>query len=52
MYTKAREEQLFCAPIDTRKEFKVLDVGTGTGIWAIDLGMYVDTDCAMTRSSI
>jgi tRNA1(Val) A37 N6-methylase TrmN6 len=33
--------KLFNAPVDTKKVFRVLDVGTGTGIWAIDYG----TDC-------
>jgi hypothetical protein len=26
--------------IDTKKVLRVLDVGTGTGIWAIDYGGY------------
>lgn len=31
--------KLFTAPIDPKKTLRVLDVGTGTGIWAIDYGM-------------
>ncbi|KAK1537031.1 methyltransferase domain-containing protein [Colletotrichum costaricense] len=29
---------LFLAPIDVRKMQRVLDIGTGTGIWAIEMG--------------
>lgn len=36
--------KLFFAPIDTEKlPCRVLDIGTGTGIWAIDMIQYVDT---------
>ncbi|KAL2154645.1 hypothetical protein VTH82DRAFT_3321 [Thermothelomyces myriococcoides] len=31
-------ERLFLAPIDPNKGLRVLDVGTGTGMWAIQLG--------------
>ncbi|KAL2129423.1 hypothetical protein VTI74DRAFT_7817 [Chaetomium olivicolor] len=30
--------KMFLAPLDTEKISKVLDVGTGTGIWAMDFG--------------
>ena len=32
---------MFCAPIDTTNDFVVLDVGTGTGIWALEVAEYV-----------
>jgi ubiquinone/menaquinone biosynthesis C-methylase UbiE len=31
---------LFTSNIDEKKVHRVLDVGTGTGIWAIDFGTY------------
>jgi ribosomal protein L11 methylase PrmA len=31
--------KIFTAPIDRTKLHRVLDAGTGTGIWAIDMGM-------------
>lgn len=31
--------KLHFAPIE-RKPIRILDVGTGTGIWAIDMGIY------------
>ncbi|GAB1312634.1 SAM-dependent methylransferase [Madurella fahalii] len=34
--TLAIDDKLFLAPLDTEKIKTVLDVGTGTGIWAID----------------
>lgn len=30
---------MFTAPIDRKKVHRILDAGTGTGIWAIDMGM-------------
>ncbi|PWY88163.1 S-adenosyl-L-methionine-dependent methyltransferase [Aspergillus heteromorphus CBS 117.55] len=30
--------KLFLAPIDTEKPLRVLDIGTGTGMWAIEVG--------------
>jgi len=41
VYQTARDGQLFCAPIDTSNDFRVLDVGTGTGIWALEVAEYV-----------
>jgi ubiquinone/menaquinone biosynthesis C-methylase UbiE len=35
------DERLFLAPI-TKKPLHILDIGTGTGIWAIDYGMFDD----------
>jgi hypothetical protein len=32
--------KLYTSNIDTKKVLRVLDVGTGTGIWAMDYGMY------------
>ncbi|KAF2455558.1 S-adenosyl-L-methionine-dependent methyltransferase [Lineolata rhizophorae] len=31
-------DKLFLAPIDTDRPLRVLDVGTGTGTWAMDMG--------------
>lgn len=31
-------EKLHFAPIDATKPLKVLDIGTGTGIWAVEFG--------------
>ncbi|OHF02529.1 hypothetical protein CORC01_02224 [Colletotrichum orchidophilum] len=31
-------DRLFLAPIDAAKTHRILDVGTGTGIWAIEMG--------------
>jgi methylase of polypeptide subunit release factors len=31
--------KLFTAPVDDKKLHRILDAGTGTGIWAIDIGM-------------
>ncbi|KAJ0122913.1 methyltransferase [Diaporthe amygdali] len=31
-------QQLYFAPLDDRKVHNVLDIGTGTGIWAIEMG--------------
>ncbi|KAK3338901.1 S-adenosyl-L-methionine-dependent methyltransferase [Neurospora tetraspora] len=35
-YTVTMEHRLYRAPLDKNKVQKVLDVGTGTGLWAID----------------
>ncbi|KAG7284720.1 hypothetical protein NEMBOFW57_009329 [Staphylotrichum longicolle] len=35
--TLVLDGKLFLAPVDMNKAKKVLDIGTGTGIWAIDL---------------
>lgn len=43
--------KLFTAPIDTKKTFRVLDVGTGTGIWAIDYGTSFKCIC-LKKSSL
>lgn len=34
------EERLHLAPLDTNKPFRILDVGTGTGIWAVEMGYF------------
>lgn len=31
--------KMFTAPIDEKNVHRVLDIGTGTGIWAIDFGI-------------
>jgi len=36
-----KEGKLYLAPIDNPA--RVIDVGTGTGIWALDFGEYVVT---------
>lgn len=38
LLTKALGEKLFLAPIDKGKTQRILDIGTGTGIWAMDMG--------------
>lgn len=45
VYYRALGDRLFLAPIDLDGK-RVLDIGTGTGIWAMQLGMlyiYVNT---------
>ena len=38
LFLEARGQKLHDAPVDLDKEdTRVLDVGTGTGIWAIDM---------------
>lgn len=50
-------DKLYFAPISTDKPIKVLDIGTGTGIWAIELGdelplaEIVGIDLSPTQSS-
>jgi SAM-dependent methyltransferase len=38
VYYRALHDRLFLAPIDPSQGLRVLDIGTGTGIWPIDLG--------------
>ncbi|KAK1463539.1 hypothetical protein CMEL01_13608 [Colletotrichum melonis] len=38
LLTKTVGNKLFLAPVDETKMHRVLDVGTGTGIWAIEMG--------------
>ncbi|KAK4125365.1 S-adenosyl-L-methionine-dependent methyltransferase [Parathielavia appendiculata] len=38
LMTKGIGDHLFLAPIDTDKMHRVLDIGTGTGIWAMCMG--------------
>ena len=42
MYYLTLNGKLFAAPIPKeQKIYRVLDLGTGTGIWAMDFGMFV-----------
>jgi len=49
MFTEARNKELFCAPINITKPFNVLDIGCGSGIWALDVVEYVHEqfDCGL-----
>jgi len=38
VYYRSLGDRLFLAPINPNDGLRILDVGTGTGIWAIDLG--------------
>jgi SAM-dependent methyltransferase len=38
LVTKTIGDVIYLAPIDTEQPLRVLDVGTGTGIWAIEFG--------------
>ena len=43
---------LYTAPLDISKVHRVLDIGTGTGIWAMDFGTYcyiVHTDWKLIK---
>ncbi|CCX07700.1 Similar to Phosphoethanolamine N-methyltransferase 3; acc. no. Q9C6B9 [Pyronema omphalodes CBS 100304] len=44
MYLVLLEGHLTLAPIDTEKPLKVLDVGTGTGIWAMAMADHLSED--------
>ena len=41
LFKKALGDKLYFAPIKTGGALKILDVGTGTGIWAIEMGMSI-----------
>ena len=38
----ARRGELHRAPVQDEAEYRILDMGTGTGIWAIDMAEYDD----------
>ncbi|KAI8199786.1 Secondary metabolism regulator LAE1 [Colletotrichum sp. SAR 10_76] len=38
MVVRAIGDRLYLAPLEKEKIHKILDVGTGTGIWAIEMG--------------
>ncbi|KAH8689643.1 S-adenosyl-L-methionine-dependent methyltransferase [Talaromyces proteolyticus] len=38
VYYRVLNDRLFLAPIDPDQGLRVLDIGTGTGIWSVDLG--------------
>jgi tRNA1(Val) A37 N6-methylase TrmN6 len=40
-FLMAQDGALFSAPLDTRANLRILDLGTGTGIWPIDVSKYV-----------
>jgi methylase of polypeptide subunit release factors len=44
VFLVARNDELFAAGLDTTKPLRILDLGTGTGIWAIDMSEYVFLD--------
>lgn len=41
LFLVARREHLHQAPVPTHWEPRILDLGCGTGIWAIDMAEYV-----------
>ena len=41
LFLVARHEQLHKAPLLQSPDIRILDVGTGTGIWAIDMAELV-----------
>ncbi|KAK2046103.1 S-adenosyl-L-methionine-dependent methyltransferase [Colletotrichum somersetense] len=38
MMVKAMGSVLYCAPLQKEKVHRILDIGTGTGIWAVEMG--------------
>ncbi|TDZ47428.1 Secondary metabolism regulator LAE1 [Colletotrichum trifolii] len=38
LVTRATGDKLYLAPIEEDKTHRILDVGTGTGVWAVDMG--------------
>ena len=38
MYMRACDRKLHLAPLDDMKGKRILDIGTGTGIWCIEMG--------------
>ncbi len=55
MYMRALSGRLHVAPLVDMKDKRVLDLGTGTGIWCVDMGKlcisgdiratFLDVDC-------
>lgn len=43
MYFLTLDSKLYAAPIPKEQLNRVLDLGTGTGIWAMDFGMISST---------
>lgn len=37
LFLRARQDRLHVAPIMQTEDMRILDLGTGTGIWAIDM---------------
>ncbi|KAF5500763.1 Secondary metabolism regulator LAE1 [Colletotrichum siamense] len=38
LFVRALGDRLYLAPLETEKIQKILDIGTGTGIWAMEIG--------------
>jgi 16S rRNA G1207 methylase RsmC len=54
MNVKAVGNKLFLAPLEEEKVHRILDIGTGTGIWAIEMGeLYsgAEVSCSPQRCS-
>ena len=43
IFLRARHENLHKAPVRDTRSTRILDLGTGTGIWAIDMAEYAST---------
>ncbi|KAI9802514.1 MAG: hypothetical protein M1833_001586 [Piccolia ochrophora] len=50
MLTLATDEKLYLAPVPEGVQ-RILDIGTGTGIWAIEMGMFLRIYCDQTPSA-
>jgi len=41
LFTRAIGDKLYTAPLDKEKVQKILDIGTGTGAWAMEMGDFI-----------